>query len=394
MIALLAVACDGGGPVAPEGLATRIASKAPTLEILHPDLVFAPDGTLWVSFLGVHDDQTSDVFVVSSVDGGRTFSAPILVDDVDQLYIGGGVRQPILAVDDERIAIAVGGGAYAPASSILLFTAPTADPVFTTQVLAEATYLACEGAPADWIGLVDQPEVTFDVDGELWVNWKQGSPCESYRLVLARESTGFAHEVLEDGVRGMPCECCPTDFLQYPDGEMLLALRNNDLNLREIWLGAAPDGESFTEAHQVSTTEWIIPGCPLDGPSLAASDTTLYATWADASQVVSHQWFAVSSDRGRSWTPSFRVEPENDENVTWPQVAVATDGSVWTITQEILHQSNLHRTTDDGASFVRYPADAPTGPVFYPEVVARPDGGVGVIGITDAGELWYLAVDE
>ena len=91
-----------------------------------------------------------DVLVVHSEDGGRTFSDPILADDVDRLFL-------VLAVDGERVAIAVGGGSYAADNSILLLVAPTAAPVFETQVLDEAFYDPL--APNGTITLVDQPEL-------------------------------------------------------------------------------------------------------------------------------------------------------------------------------------------------------------------------------------------
>lgn len=398
VIALLAVAgCHGdagdGRPPPTGGPPTLIASSSDEVEVRYPDLAFAPDGTLWVSWVELHADDTADVLVVRSDDGGRTFSGKILADDVDQLFLGS-VRQPVLAADADRVAIAVGGGSYASRNTILLFVAPAARPEFETQVIAEGVYTPDPQADPATISLVDQPELMFDRDGDLWVDWKQGTFNESFRLVVARERAGFAHEVLDDGVRGQPCECCPTDFLQYPDGEVLLAFRNNEANLREIWIGSAPDGEAFTEFHQVSTTGWFVPGCPLDGPSVTLAGEALVATWADASEGDNHQWMAVSYDRGRVWTPSFRVEPDNGERVTWPQVVTAVDGTVWTSAQEIQHRTSLRSTADLGRTFTPHGADAPTGPVFSPEIAAAPDGGVGLVGITEAGELWYLAVSE
>lgn len=382
------------GPVA--GPPTRITGSTADVEVAWPDLAFAPDGTLWVSWAEITGGETVDVFVARSTDGGTTFGDPIRVDDVDRMFLGT-VRQPVLAVSEDRIAIVVGGGDYTT-STILLYVASTTDPVFRGRVLDEAIPLLSEGVQDTDMTLVDQPELIFDLDGQLIVNWKQGTKLESFQLAQARESEGWVISRLEDGAPGQPCECCPTDFLMYPDGELVLAFRNNERNLREMYLARAAPGADFAQSAQLSHTGFELPGCPLDGPSLASvlvdgePDGALVATWADASLGDNYQWMAVSSDRGRTWGDGFLVYPDNEASLTWPTVVTGPDGTVWTSIVEIYHDTLVSSTSDLGATFTRHEPELPGGPLFFSELAAGPDG-VGMIGTTASGGLWYVALE-
>lgn len=387
---LLCAGCAGGDDAPdPLGPPTRVAASTDAVTVAYPDVVWTPDGTLYVSWVELDADDVADVLLARSTDGGRTFEPPVLVDDVDTLFLGT-VRQPVLAADDERVAITVGGGSYLE-SSILLYVAPARTLRFEGHVLATATLWGGTGGTDET--LVDQPELVF-ADGELWVHWKRGTRNESFSMVLGRERDGWAAARLEDGIRGQPCECCPSDFWVEDDGEILLGFRNNDQNLREIFVAVAPPGGDFATSYQVSDTAWEIGGCPFDGPSLTATpDGALLATWADASAGDSYQWFAVSSDRGRTWSPSARLEPANESSMTWPTAVTGPDGAIWSSVVEILHQTNVHVTRDLGATWTAVPVDAPTGPLFWSELAAGPDG-VALVGLTDAGELWLLRPDQ
>ncbi len=381
----------------PAGPPTRIAASTADITVAWPDLAFAPDGTLWVSWTERDVNDVVDVFVASSTDGGATFGPKILVDDVDQLFLGT-VRQPVLAVSADRIAVTVGGGTYSNGPTILLYVASTTNPVFEGQVLDQAIPLFSPGVQDQDKTLVDQPELVFDQDGELVLNWKQGTKLESFQLVIARERDGFAISRLEDGAPGQPCECCPSDFLEYPDGELMLAFRNNDRNLREIYVGHAPAGGEFGQSSRISTNGFTLGGCPFDGPQITVvpaeglPDGALVATWADASLGDNYQWLSVSRDRGETWSEQFLVYPDDDQSQTWPSAVTAPDGTLWLSIVEIYHGTLISTSTDLGETFTSHEPELPGGPLFFSELAAGPDG-VGMIGTTESGELWYVALE-
>ncbi|MEQ1504989.1 MAG: sialidase family protein, partial [Myxococcota bacterium] len=197
---------------------------------------------------------------------------------------------------------------------------------------------------------------------------------------------GYVPTVVDDGTRGQPCECCPVDLQVYPDGDTVMVFRNNIDNVREIYLLDAPTGGPFTQTAKVSDTRWEISGCPFDGPVLGRTEDTLVATWVDGTLGDNYAFFAHSPDRGHTWSPSAQVFPANDNSMTWPTATAAEDGSIWLSIEEIWHRTLLAHSVDGGATWAE--VEDPGEPLFVGELGAG-DGRVGLVGITEDGELHY-----
>jgi hypothetical protein len=58
LVAALGCSGDDDGAPVEEGPPTLIASSTAGTEVLWPDLAFAPDGTLWISYVALHEDDT------------------------------------------------------------------------------------------------------------------------------------------------------------------------------------------------------------------------------------------------------------------------------------------------------------------------------------------------
>ena len=68
-----------------------------------------------------------------------------------------------------------------------------------------------------------------------------------------------------------------------------LFFRNNDNNLRDIWVSRSSNsGLDFTEATDVDDTDWVINACPISGPQMAqlAGDSliTAWKKWRERQQ--------------------------------------------------------------------------------------------------------------
>ncbi len=103
--------------------------------------------------------------------------------------------------------------------------------------------------------------------------------------------------------QGEACNCCYNDQIVLDDGQtVLLAFRNNDNNLREIHVVRSTDaGASFPEDHGIDTSGWVIPGCPVTGPHLAAAGNDIMATWHSKIGDLPHIMTARSLDGGENW---------------------------------------------------------------------------------------------
>lgn len=63
------------------------------------------------------------------------------------------------------------------------------------------------------------------------------------------------------------CECCPSSITFNNEGDYFISFRNNDDNVRDIWVSKSTDnGLTFPIAADVDETDWVIQGCPKTGP--------------------------------------------------------------------------------------------------------------------------------
>lgn len=77
------------------------------------------------------------------------------------------------------------------------------------------------------------------------------------------------------------CECCPATVRVTSD-TLVVAYRDNDANVRDIWCGISYDGISFTEGMNVDGGGWVITSCPTTGPDIEIIGSKVYSTYMSA----------------------------------------------------------------------------------------------------------------
>lgn len=101
------------------------------------------------------------------------------------------------------------------------------------------------------------------------------------------------------------CPCCQPSAAAGPDGEVWIAYRTSQENVKEVaLLHSADSGRTFTTS-QVSDNKWYVKGCPTSGPSLAVSGGQIAVTWQSDSDI-----FAVTSaDAGKTFSGQKKLGP-------------------------------------------------------------------------------------
>ena len=78
------------------------------------------------------------------------------------------------------------------------------------------------------------------------------------------------------------CECCPSDPFSY-DGVYYNIVRNNNNNIRDMWLAVSDDGITWDESLDIDPTNWLTNTCPATGASHTITDNgTLVTTYMSA----------------------------------------------------------------------------------------------------------------
>ena len=174
------------------------------------------DNTLFLTF----ESYGEGIYCIQTQDKGMTFSAPVKVTNLGS---GRVATLPDIGVDD------LGN--------------PMISFVTTNQIEQEALY-----------------EIAFSKDGG-----------QTFEPSIVANEPAAGEEV---------CECCPASVLAAKDSTLLLVFRNNDANIRDIWVSKSTDGgQTFSQAIDLDDTDWEIFGCPSNGPSSMVLGDTLYSTF-------------------------------------------------------------------------------------------------------------------
>ena len=137
--------------------------------------------------------------------------------------------------------------------------------------------------------------VSFFVDGDdAGVVWLDG------RNVVAGNGDDPGHHSHIDGLHGMTlrsakfsslgligddqeiddlvCDCCQTDISETPDGSILVFRNRTENEYRDIYFSRMINGQ-WSKSKPVAVDNWLIGGCPVNGPSVAANQNKTAVAW-------------------------------------------------------------------------------------------------------------------
>ncbi|GAB2521260.1 hypothetical protein [Lysobacter humi (ex Lee et al. 2017)] len=226
-------------------------------------------------------------------------------------------------------------------------------------------------AQGDWFGnAMDTPHVRQTVDGALWATWmrKGASGGHARDVVIARSAdggatwsrpapvhrdatatehgfvsmwpvgrdrlgvawldgrakAGHAHsdgaQMLrsaifdgalrahgESAVDAKVCDCCHTDVAMTASGPLLVYRDRSDAEVRDIRVVhlAAPRTAAPRDVHRDG---WTMPGCPVNGPAVAADGGRVAVAWYTAANGVPEVRVALSDDAGRRFAAPVTLE--------------------------------------------------------------------------------------
>ena len=129
-----------------------------------------------------------------------------------------------------------------------------------------------------------------------------------YTRVIESDGTRGEEVELDDRV----CDCCQTSSVLTDDGFLVVAYRDrSDEEVRDISVirGRPADVRSWSRPKTVHRDGWKMPGCPVNGPSLAASGQRVALAWyTDGANGKPRVYVAFSPDGGRSFDSPIAVD--------------------------------------------------------------------------------------
>jgi len=286
-----------------------------------PDMAFAPDGTLFVSYVNLEGNGNvpANAWVATSKDGGQSLSAPVRV-------AGRLTFQVRLAVDAENRAHLT----WLQAAEVGLFRLSGGPNVIVTSHASDD-------------GKTWSPPIPLsDANRERVGAATPAIDSEGHLVVIYYDYKGDRRDF---------------EFLDGPPADepfTLVVTRSED------------GGQTFSPGREIDTgvvaTRRFLVFLP-EFPSLAAGrDATMYAAWSDGRNGDEDVFLRRSDDGGRTWGAAVRVNdnPKGDHTDQYvPRLAVAPDGRLDVLYYDKRNDPNkkvmldvyLSSSSDQGRSF-------------------------------------------
>ncbi len=99
---------------------------------------------------------------------------------------------------------------------------------------------------------------------------------------------------------GRVCDCCQTDSAVAAGATVVVYRDRSEQEVRDMSVVRFVDGR-WTEPRSLAQDGWVMNGCPVNGPSIAAAGARVAAAWFTAAQERPRVKVAFSSDAGASF---------------------------------------------------------------------------------------------
>jgi hypothetical protein len=403
--------------------AAMLAAAAPPLTTLavpdraNANVSIAAEGRfVAIAWSASQSSGATDIFSAVSADAGRSFAAPVQVNDVAGDARVNGEQPPRLSLarrpsGSPGITIVwTTKGAH----GTTMTQAQSADGgrTFGRAALVPGTDAAgnrgWEAIAADSRGAVDA----------VWLDHREMAPGAQMStmhhetgggkpdgVAMAQKSklyfAALDGSVAPHAITGGVCYCCKT-ALVAADGALYAAWRQvYPGNIRDIAFTRSRDGgKTFAPPIRVSEDKWVLEGCPDDGPSMAVdSQRRIHVIWPTLLQDAGTEpnlalFYAMSTD-GRSFTPRLRIPTEGTPH--HPQLALDGAGHLVAVWDELANGTRHVAMAQASASaaapaFTRRVLSA-TEPGVYP-VVARTNDGMVVAWTSGAAAKSVVRVER
>lgn len=158
------------------------------------------------------------------------------------------------------------------------------------------------------------------------------------------------------------CDCCNTAAGVTSRGPLVAYRDREEGEIRDIAVIGAPTDRSVQPVHEDG---WKMPGCPVNGPAMAAEGDLVVVAWYTGSPRISVK-AAFSSDGGQTFGDAVIVDEMKGANVPLGRVDVVLDGDEAIV-------GWLRNERRKGVLLAQ--RVGPSGPVGEPVPLAPMDGG-------------------
>jgi peroxiredoxin len=133
-------------------------------------------------------------------------------------------------------------------------------------------------------------------------------------------STLTGGELLDNRV----CDCCGTSAAMTSEGPVVVYRNRDEGEVRDIFI-LRRTKKGWSQPRAVHTDGWKVPGCPVNGPSVAARGRRVVVAWYTYAEDRPRVRLAFSEDAGASFGAPLEVDGPRGSRVPIGRVDVALD---------------------------------------------------------------------
>ncbi len=111
--------------------------------------------------------------------------------------------------------------------------------------------------------------------------------------VISEDGERLREQVVDDSV----CDCCQTDVAVAAGGPVAVYRDRTAAEVRDIYVSRRVDG-AWQRGVPLHNDGWVIPGCPVNGPSIVADGNRVSVAWFTAADNTPLVRLSVSNDGG------------------------------------------------------------------------------------------------
>jgi hypothetical protein len=255
-------------------------------------VAWGPDGRLWRVVPEKHH-----VYVDSSTDLGKTFSAPVAVNAEAQKIRASGENRPGIAVDRAGNIYVIYSGAGSQPSAVYFSMSSDGGSSFSTPVPVNEEV---PGANAY------QGRLAVGADGKVYVFWHDERDRTDWQvpgnaIYAAATLKAGGPELRAEKVSDSVCDCCRIASAFDVGGQPVLVTRFiYPGGIRDHGLAKrSADGKTWS-AWRVSFDDWKVEACPEHGPALSVgADGRYHMVWFTQGTARRGLFYANSVDQGK-----------------------------------------------------------------------------------------------
>lgn len=264
---------------------------------------------IYVAYVGKSGEERN-VYLARLKSGEEKFSVPVQVNDVagDAATHSEAPAQVVTGPEGNIYVLwhkdTFQEGRRFPTSNLRFARSVDGGRSFTPAIFVNDDY-AGEPASHGFHSIAVAP------DGTIYVAWLDGrDKAIAPAVMVARSTNGgesFAPGVV---VAHKICPCCRTALTVDAQGTLYLVFRNvYPENLRDMAIARSHDrGQTFSTPTRIHEDGWVIDGCPHNGPAIDTdADGNVHLAWYTGKEEGYGVYYAVSSDQGDSFTPPMHL---------------------------------------------------------------------------------------